>query len=359
MTSNVPHRTVVSSPLAPSFSVITDAHERTYFWNRLTKLWGVPASLLRRDTFPCCNPCSISSKFMDVLASHTYDICLKSDGVRYLLFMTTREGNDESPVSLMIDRARNMYEVEVVAPHEYFTNGTIVEGELVWRQPDQRTMIFYVFDGLLIKGEKLAHLPFSERLSRTACAVRLSCDIQDVDDVETQALDTDSIVMVHFKPRIEMRAKHFVSMKHAARLWSERGDVEHRVDGLIFQDVNAPYRCGTATDHSCLKWKEHCTIDLRGSPTALRAVDGDLPATMEGRTVRVLPSRIVGTDASIIEYLLVVSETEIGIMAVRTRPDKSHGNSLRVIQATVNDVIHSLTPEDVASVCGVDSMEQQ
>ena len=347
---NVPHRTIVSSPLIPSFSIITDDREKTFLWNRLLKLWGVPHSVARRDAFPCCNPCSISSKFKDVLAAHTYDICLKSDGVRYLLFMTTREGSDSSPVALMVDRARNMYEVEVVAPHEYFTCGTIIEGELVWRQPDERSMIFYVFDGLLIKGERISNCPFSERLSRTVRIVRLSCDIQDVDDVETQALDTDSIVMVHFNPRIEMRVKHFVSMKHAARLWSERGDAEHRVDGLIFQNVNAPYRCGTASDHSCLKWKEHSTIDLKGPPNALKAADGDLPKTIAGRPVKVLPSRVVGTISSIVEYLLIVTNQEIHIMAIRTRPDKSFGNSLNVIRATVDDVVHTLTPQEVASV---------
>lgn len=350
MSSNVPQRTIVSSPLTPSFSVITDANEKQYFWKHLLSLWGVPTSVTRRDTFPCCNPCSISSKFMSVLAAHSYDICLKSDGVRYLLFMTTREGNGGSPVSLMIDRARNMYEVEIVAPEEYFVHGTIIEGELVWRQPDERTMIFYVFDGLVIKGERISHMPFSERVSRTTRAVRLSCDIQDVEEVETQALETDSIVMVHFKPRIEMRAKHFVSMKHAVRLWSERGESEHRVDGIILQDVDAPYKCGTASDHSCLKWKEHSTIDLQGPPGDLRAVDGPLPERIDRRAIVVLPSRIVGTETSIIEYLVVVTENEIQLMAMRTRPDKMHGNSLSVIRATISDVIHAIKPEDIASV---------
>ena len=32
-----------------------------------------------------------------------------------------------------------------------------------------------------------------------------------------------------------MRPKRFVAREHAARIWAERGDAEHRVDGLILQ----------------------------------------------------------------------------------------------------------------------------
>lgn len=339
------HRTIVAKPLVPSFSRVTDARERDFFWTRLTSLWNCP----KRLGFPCCNPRSLSSRSAQALRQHRYDICLKSDGVRYVLLMTTREGNDDAPVSLMIDRARNMFEVELVAPEEYFTRGTVLEGELVWQQPDERAMLYCVFDALVIRGERLASKPFSARHAELSRAVRLSCDIQDVDDVEDRALEHDSIVMVHYRPRIEMRLKRFVSLEHATRLWSERGDADHRVDGIILQDVDAPYRCGTASDDSCLKWKEHSTVDLVGPPHDLRAVDGPIGERIEGRRVVVLPSRIVGGDAQIVEYLIAVTADEVQLMAIRTRPDKDHANSRRVVEATVDDVVHELTPEDLAA----------
>lgn len=336
------HRAVVGRPLHPSYSRLTNRAERMHYWNIMRRLWGTSY-----PGFPSCNPKSISGNGLDTLRSHVYDICLKSDGVRYVLLLTRRMGDDgDGVVALMIDRSQNMYEVEVVAPEAYFTSSTILEGELVWRQPDEQVMIFYVFDAICIRGETITKEPFRERICRAHAAVRYSVDLQDADDVEDQALVTDSIVMTHFKPRIVMRTKHFVAIEHASRLWRDRGDAEHRVDGIIFQDVNAPYHSGTAWDNSCLKWKDHSTVDLRGSPDRLQTVEGVLPSRLLGRTIVVEHSRIVGSDDSILEYHISVTDDAIALMAMRSRPDKDAPNSLKVVEATINDVIHCIKPCD-------------
>ena len=314
----------------------------------MRRMWGT-----QYHGFPSCNPKSISRSSLDVLKTHVYDICLKSDGVRYVLLMTQRMGceNESSAVALMIDRSRNMYEVEVVAPAEYFTDGTLLEGELVWRQPDEDAMIFYMFDAICIKGECVASLPFHERIRRVHSTVRYSDDLHDAADVDEQALEMDSVVMVHYRPRITMRAKHFVSIEHAPRLWRDRGDAEHRVDGIILQNVDAAYCSGTAWDNSCLKWKDHSSVDLKGTSERLCTNDAVLPSVLLDRRVVVEPSRIVGSDDSILEYHVTVTPDEIRFMAMRSRPDKDVPNSLHVVSATINDVINHIQPCDfVASV---------
>ena len=315
-------------------------------------LWDIRDKRAQNATFfPCCNPCSISSKSTEILRARTYHICLKSDGIRYVLLLTTRMGTRDAPVAIMMDRSRNMFEVEVVAPERYFLEGTILEGELVWRHPDQHDMIYYVFDAIRIGGDGVAHLPFSERLERASRAVQFSGELRDSPDVETQALETDTIVLTHYEPRIEMRIKHFVSLEHSERLWNDRGDAQHRVDGIILQDVNAPYCVGTALDHSCLKWKDHSTVDLTRHDGWLHAVDGTLPTQLHGRRVIVVPSRIEVAEGQVVEYSITLTETEIRLMAIRTRPDKGIANSLRTVNATVDDVLHEICPRTLASVC--------
>ncbi len=351
-TAATTHTVVVGRRIVPSYARIArDSDEAAHYWGVLRTLWTGRDAAAGRDGFPGCNPRSVARNTMDALARGTYDICLKSDGIRYALLLTRRMGStDADAVALMIDRSRNMYEVEVVAPEDYFLSGTVLEGELVWKQPHEQEMTYLVFDAICVRGERLVTQPFHQRLQRASDAVRHSVDLQDAVDVNEKALETDSIVLVHFRPRITMRSKRFVSMAHAVRLWQERGEAEHRVDGLILQRVDAPYCYGTAWDDSCLKWKDHSSIDLRGPAGALEAVDGPVPALIHDRRVVVDPSRVVpDAPTAILEYHVTVTETEVHLMAIRTRSDKSQPNSVGVVAATVNDVIHAIQPEDLVT----------
>lgn len=340
------HRVIVSRSLQPSHAKVTDATENDHYWRVLHCLW-VGA---RRRGFPSCNPKSISRDSLQTLQHHSYDICLKSDGIRYVLLLTCRAGDADAPVALMIDRSRNMYEVMVVAPDEYFVKGTVMEGELVWRQPDEQEMIFFVFDAICVKGESLTSKPFHVRIRRTHLMLQHSDDLQGAADIEERVLETDCIVMVHYNPRIKLRAKQFVCMQHAARLWEDRGEAEHRVDGIIFQDTDAPYCSGTAHDDSCLKWKDHASVDLCGPPAELRASDAPLPEKLFERTVVVKPSRITATNDCVLEYHVTATADEVHLMAIRTRLDKDTANSLMVVMATLNDVLNHIQPDEIASV---------
>ena len=352
----------VSVALVPSHSMVDTEWERTHYWKALMLAWGVKGRKASSDTFfPGANPCSVSRKTLppkDV----PHVLALKSDGVRYALFLTTRPGGTASnaggPVALMIDRARNMYEVEVLAPEDYFVKQTILEGELVWQQPNERTLLYLVFDAVRIAGESFLEKPFVDRLAAATRCTRWSEELAPLPDVETRVSETGCVVLVHFDPPVVMRPKRFVDRAHAVRVWSERNDAEHRVDGLVVHRADASYVHGTATG-AVYKWKPRHTVDLAGPD--LRAADG--PLDVGGRPVRVLESRVTATkDDEVAEYLLeVVKENDatdegnkrrrrevVTLFAMRTRPDKRVPNGLRVIQATVQDAIEQLTPEDLA-----------
>ena len=151
-----------------------------------------------------------------------------------------------------------------------------------------------------------------------------------------------------------MRPKHFVERRHAARLWADRRDCEHRVDGLILMDLDAPYVRGNAEAGAAFKWKEHSSVDLARSAAdgALRAADGPLPATLAGgRRVVVRENRVhevVGADA-IVEYLVRATDDAVELTPLRTRPDKAAPNGLRVVAATVQDVLDAIGVEELAA----------
>ena len=336
----------VGRPLIPSHSLVDTKAERDHYWTRLAAAWKLPAKRAQLPTyFPGCNPCSLARSRLGALREARHLIALKSDGVRYALFLTTRPrstAHHPLPVALMIDRSRNMYEVEVVAPEAFFLRDTVLEGELVWRQPGERQLLYLVFDAVCIAGTHMLDKPFEERLAEATRCVRWSEELG-----EDAARETDSIALVHFEPSIVMRPKRFVEREHAARLWNERGDAEHRVDGIILQRADAPYVCGTA-DGAVYKWKDHSTVDLVGPPHSLRASDGPLGTHVGGRRVEVMESRVVGDDKMVVEYHVDVTADEVHLFALRTRPDKNVANGLRVVHATVQDVVDAITPEELS-----------
>ena len=332
---------VMGHPLCPSKSTVTDADERRHYWSALLRDWGAPSG---KSHFPGSNPLSMSrstlSDFRRERAS--YGIALKSDGVRYVLYCTLRPGSShDAPhaVALMVDRSQNMFEVDLVATEEVFTRGTILEGELVWKQPEETSLLFLVFDCIMVKGESMTRRPFTERLAAATRLTRLSEELSRDDNVEERVSETDCLVMMQYAPTVTMRPKVFVDVDNAVRLWNDRSEVNHRVDGLVLQRLDMPYAFGGGRHGESFKWKERSTVDLAGPE--LRAADGALPRTLFGPRVRAsTDSRITPQhDADVLEYLVTVTESEISLFALRRRQDKDNANGIRVVQATIRDVI--------------------
>lgn len=341
----------VCKPLIPSKSFLEYEQERNLYWSKLLNIWR--SKLLA--SFPGCNPVSLSRRNASIIEGRRYLLTLKSDGVRYVLFLTMRPGGSE-PVALMIDRSGAMYEVQVTAPDSYFVKNTVLEGELVWSHPESTHMLFLVFDAVCIKGECLTIAPFEERMRRAAECTRWSEDLskeinQDSIDnpctetIDPRVLELDAIVMTHFDPPISMRPKTFVDLQYAEVLWEDKDVAQHRVDGLILQDGDAPYEMGTARTFSALKWKDHCTVDLSGPADCLCMADGELDGSLCGFSVEVIPSRIPSSEGKVTEYLLSPHATDsdvVTLFAIRMRPDKKVPNGRKVVEATVRDMFDAL-----------------
>lgn len=221
--------------------------------------WEV-AGLLKRNSpkFPGAQPVSFARAHLEELKKVDYYVCEKTDGLRYLLWMTDDNGR---PINYLIDRKNDYYYVNhLFFPHQdskdYSSahNNTILDGELVEdRQPDGTTQIkFYVFDCLILDGQDLMHRPLDKRLGYFHNGV--------------------------FSPYKKMRRDHpnkpqpfQLSDKHNEFSYGLTNMFErtipsvkklHGNDGLIFTCKDTPYCPGT--DPHILKWKppEDNTVDF-------------------------------------------------------------------------------------------------
>ena len=157
-------RAVTSRRTVPSYSQIVSEKERDAYWKMLIEHWELDPQVTH---FPGCHPVSLEQKDLNFFSEHADDILvsLKSDGVRHILYMTTRIGTNDQPVCLLIDRAKNMYEIEVWANPDFFRKGTILDGELIWRLPQENTLTYLIFDVMRAQGRMCMDKPYDERLS--------------------------------------------------------------------------------------------------------------------------------------------------------------------------------------------------
>jgi hypothetical protein len=365
-------RATVCKPIRPSKSVVDSDHERCRYIHQFMSLWwgedggahtsSKLSSALPR--YPGCNPRSIGRRDVAHIKAQDCAITLKSDGVRYALFLTVRPSSPNSAVALMVDRSWNMFEVEVVAAEDFFCRGTILEGELVWQEPHKDRLVYLVFDAAVVCGSNMLALPFSDRYAAACKCTRLSEDLMSQNDVDDAAVETSTIVLVHYEPAIVMRPKSFVDKLHANHLWCHRADFDHRVDGVIVHVNTDVYGTGV------FKWKEHSTIDLRvgadarpppsttTTTTTTTAVgpaatheyhtfDAPLPKHILNRTIMFTPSCVHYSTGNIVEFLVTVDVETICLFAVRLRLDKAHANSTHVVLATIQDVIDDVRVDEL------------
>jgi hypothetical protein len=338
---------VVGKTLRPSQSVLVDEDEKKFYWHMMLNMYNVKSKTKRNSPtfYPGCNPKSVSADHLSLVNSKEYVITLKSDGVRYSLMLSTRPNGD--PIAIMIGRCRNMYEIEVLAPEDYFLKGTLLEGELVSSHKNDH-FLFLAFDGIMIKGRDLTALPFKDRILEVDACVRYAEEIVEGEDQENKCLENDCICITHYSPKIILKGKTFIDKRHAEDLWKRRGGGECRTDGIIFYDMNAKYVSGAADSGNILKWKETASVDLLGAPPNLYTGDEKLPDKLNGMEVKLLPSKIIPKEGEIVEYIVSIEYGSVFLMAIRIRKDKTTANGLRIVMATLRDVENKLC---LSSIC--------
>ena len=219
------------------------------------------AGLLQRGnnhSFPGAQPVSFSAEHLQELKVQDYYVCEKTDGLRYLLYLTN---DGEQDIHYLIDRKNDYYYVpglhfphhEDKSFHRFHTN-TILDGELVEdKYPNRPSVIkFLVFDCLVLDGQVLMQRPLDKRLAYFKSHVLGPYAELFKQHPETARPFVLEDKATEFSYGLEKMFKEIIP----------RVKQLHGNDGLIFTCKNTPYKTGT--DKNILKWKPPAenTIDF-------------------------------------------------------------------------------------------------
>ncbi|KAL1842408.1 hypothetical protein VTJ49DRAFT_5367 [Mycothermus thermophilus] len=221
------------------------------------------AKLLGRSShgFPGAQPVSFARRHLDELRREDYYVCEKSDGIRYLLYLTTDEQGGEC--AYLVDRKNdywwlNQRNLHFPLSHDpaAFHTGTLIDGELVMdRLPNgEKEPIFLVFDLLALDGKAdLLSKPLDKRLGYFKEHVMKPYKNLFAMYPEELKYQAFKVVMkeMQFSYGIEMMFRDVLP------------NLKHENDGLIFTCRTTPYQFGT--DPHILKWKapHENTVDFR------------------------------------------------------------------------------------------------
>jgi mRNA guanylyltransferase len=211
------------------------------------------ADLLGRSVpnFPGAQPVSFAARHIAELRRQDYYVCEKTDGIRYLMYMT-RDGPKD--IHYLIDRKNDYYFVNGLHfPHqddpkfERFHEETILDGELVEDRPPNGPpeLKYLVFDCLVLDGERLLHRPLDKRLGYFKEYVLKPYKAMFAKFPQEKVMRPFAVEdkSTQFSYALEMMFKQIIpSVKQL-----------HGNDGLIFTCKNTPYQFGT--DEHILKWK--------------------------------------------------------------------------------------------------------
>lgn len=213
------------------------------------------------SSFPWEMSANTLSLYHILTLDYSYYVCEKSDGIRYLLYLTTDEFNKET--HYLIDRKNDYWFIHGRNLHfplerdnlAWHTN-TLIDGELVMDDMggDRLEPRFLVFDCLVLDGRAdILTKPLDKRLGYFKKEIMGPYDrlfAQYPQERKFQAF------------RVEMKSMQ-VSYGIEMMFREILPTLKHGNDGLIFTCKDSPYHHGT--DQHILKWKpvHENTIDFR------------------------------------------------------------------------------------------------
>ncbi|TVY58489.1 mRNA-capping enzyme subunit alpha [Lachnellula suecica] len=220
------------------------------------------ADLLGRSntTFPGAQPVSFARKHLEELTRQDYYVCEKSDGMRFLLYLTEDEHQQEA--QYLIDRKNDYWFIpknglHFPIPHDVQQHhiNTLIDGELVMdKLPSGGFQPKYlVFDCMTLDGNSLMNRTLDKRLAYFK---------ERIYDPYKSLLAQypDEIKYMHFIMEMkQMQFSYAIEMMFGKIL----PHLPHGNDGLIFTCRMSDYKFGT--DQNILKWKPEAenSIDFR------------------------------------------------------------------------------------------------
>lgn len=344
--------------LQPSNTTINDFDEKSYYWNTLLKYYKLPAKF---QHFPGPNPVSLEKQNFQRLQEHDFLAALKTDGIRYLLMLTTKPNSTE-PISLMIDRVKNMYEIEIWANEEFFFNGCLLDGELVWS--NNNDLQFVIFDLITLKGIDCINKTYRDRLNIISSHVLCMDDTLNDDAVEQIVSEEDKFCARNNSFNLQIFPKMCVPKTRICELWKGgRSNCSHRNDGLILTLNESPVHTGTS--QYIYKWKPSHSIDVKcyfqnkkwsffgNSNDSDDEIDismqiGELKTqvNLDSKLLHMLENK----HCVVLECLVTILDDEVILNPERERSDKKAANTMKTILATIKNAVENIQIEELYQV---------
>ncbi len=221
----------------------------------IAKMWDIPH---RVTNFPGPNPISLLPEHLPLLQPQNYLVTEKSDGVRYL-FLLSRYPQGSKAYAAFIDRAWNIYQMEVFAVASMF-DGTLFDGELVL-DTKTKSLKFLVYDVIWFQGRDVKACPLAER---HALINRSFPDIEEWNrnshlSQASHLAREEKIILVRGQPNpIFAYAKKQMLLTNFGSLTRLR--LHHASDGFIFTPRNAGVK---DKDQPIFKYKFAPSIDTK------------------------------------------------------------------------------------------------
>ena len=349
----------------PSDSPV-DESDVAYYYQRMCSVWGIEARDATRN--PC--PLAVPLRESDLAErdSSGYMVTLKTDGVRYLLLLTTNK--DDKPVAIMIGRDMAMYEVQVWGMYDMFSRGTLIDGELAWCAGEPPVMKFFAFDVMAVAGQSTVSLRLEERLTVLRDCLELSPTHEDWirryasngdDDLLQFIVEESKVVctpnnMYHLKlvPKHMIAACEWGSARGKCS-WGETADATTS-DGLMFTPTRLPVYIGT--HRTLLKWKprSECTVDIEvreGQPYGRDDTSGASCILREigGEAVRMAAPAGTAVDNGVYECSIKHEGDAIVLVPRKLRQDKTRGNSTETIRSVHACVVENVEEHQLHAWC--------
>tara|TARA_B110000858_G_C17769687_1_gene458936 strand:- start:265 stop:1257 length:993 start_codon:yes stop_codon:yes gene_type:complete len=318
-------------PNGPKGSLIKNKSFITYLQKNIHYYYNSKPIVNRDVILPSPQPVSIEKKDFVKLINYNYNVTLKLDGTRFLLYFITDK--HDKKMALLINRAFEFYSIYLDVEDVVY-DGTLLDGELIFI--DNKWKLF-IHDGLILSGNKISNNKFLDRINDIK--IFLSVNVRDCPH-----------------NTIELVTKNFYNFTNDFNTFIEK-EYNNNVlnDGLIFMPNDLPVISGT--QYSLLKWKpfERHTFDFYIEEDNDDLVSkvyhlGDLIQFAKIHFNTEMGNKFITKTKNLTGYknecILECNFNNNNFEPILVRSDKNHANSLRTIERTLYNIQENITLED-------------
>jgi len=301
--------------------------------NYITKNINYGYNVKGQNIFPGPQPASIEKKDFVKLINYNYNVGLKLDGTRFIMYLYK---NKNVNTCVLINRALEIYTMDVFFDNTDLYNGSIIDGELCNNNND--TWDFVAHDSPFMCGLKINKLNHNERL----------------DVINSSVINNENNI-------ININVKTFYNFKEFnSFIENEYNNVKYNNDGLIFMPVNLPVASGT--QYSMLKWKpptnhtfdflikeiehnsfEACVYHLKNITTFANIHYSD-------DNGKIFIDKTKAFEHYKNECILECTFENNNFVPLLIRTDKTHPNSLRTIERTLFNINENIIIDDLKQI---------